>query len=534
MSNKRFVLNKELELAKDTVINEVSKVVCDTMGPNGGYSIINEGFMPYFTKDGVTVANKVAYLDTFMQSICRTFIEPSIESDKEIGDGTTTSIFFTAVFYFLFKEELKKYAKCEEIKNIVNDMIKHVEDNTIYIDDINDPFLYKTALTTSNGDVEITNNILNIFKDCNQYSIENVKIEHGVDYDVIDVYNDLVFPNMKCLIKQDLVLNVHNTFVIGGNISKFDENYQLYKENLYKLNLKSIEEGSQLVLICNSFDDDFLNYIDHINLANKKLVIIPCTIPCTGITAKVLLEDIKMVVDGKSIPDLSVDYSKELEWPSLVKLHLFEDKCYVKEDDITDAHRIILNERLDEIITYYNELDRSMKTGYTGIITRRRICMLLGEVINIKVGGETPSDIEERKARYIDVLGSIKNSLNGGVIPGIGSVLINYFKDLDHPHHKDLLLINKLSALCYSQYTYLNRHDNDSINDIKSLLDYLLEVSFSNIKNPVYVDLSTGKKSDNINDLDVYDVSKSLIFALRKGLSTAINLAKCTSVLSLK
>lgn len=537
----KYVLEKDFHSDMDTIVNDVFVGVCSTMGPNGSYSIVNDGFAPYFTKDGVTVANKLGYRDPVLQSICRTLIEPSIESDKEIGDGTTTSIFFTSIFYKLFNDVFRNYVEMNEIKRKVDDIILYVHNKTINIGDVNSDLLYKTGLTTSNGDREITSNVIGLFNKCSPYSIDNVKVEHGVDTDVINVQNDIIFPGMKTLgmfSGKDVELTQYKCLVIGQNINKFDDNYYEYIGNVKSI-LECIYKDDKsikaLLMIGSSFDDDFVNVIDSINTQGQQYYpkIILATVPSSGSLAKEILYDINMILNGGYVPDLSnvsVDTLFKNKNVSPV-VRVGSSKCYCKLSDLTEEHisgiRCHTNALKDKYINY----PRKLKYGYHGVILRRRICMLIGEVITISVGGETPSDIEERKARYIDVLGSVKHAMIDGIIPGVGSVLVDYYKDVVSKWSDDDKYKLAFTKLCLAQYHYLTSGSVIGEYGTPVTPRILLDRSIP-LEEYVFTNLSNNVSSTNVTDLDVYDVSKSLIFALRKGLSTAINLSKTTTIIT--
>lgn len=84
------------EDARDVIISSVSKiagVVKKTLGPSGRNALVDRGYRdPRITNDGVFIAQNLDLKDPLEQVAGRQLVEVADRTNKEAGDGTTTSI----------------------------------------------------------------------------------------------------------------------------------------------------------------------------------------------------------------------------------------------------------------------------------------------------------------------------------------------------------------------------------------------------------------------------------------------------------
>ncbi|MFN4173676.1 MAG: TCP-1/cpn60 chaperonin family protein, partial [Parachlamydiaceae bacterium] len=73
-------------------VKTLARAVKVTLGPKGRNVVINRGFSPLSTKDGVTVAKEVVLKDKF-ENVGAALVKEVASRTAEIaGDGTTTAI----------------------------------------------------------------------------------------------------------------------------------------------------------------------------------------------------------------------------------------------------------------------------------------------------------------------------------------------------------------------------------------------------------------------------------------------------------
>ena len=142
---------------------------------------------------------------------------------------------------------------------------------------------------------------------------------------------------------------------------------------------------------------------------------------------------------------------------------------------------------------------------------------LTGGRVKIFVGGDVLSDVMERQDRFTDVKEAIKSALEGGIIPGCGSVLLSIGRELRSKYPEDEIAI-KLSDVFSYQYCHLMDVDSTDIYDVDP-------------EGIVYTNLATGEHANNPEELGIYDTAGALSNALRAGHKTASLLINLSGVL---
>ena len=166
-------------------INCTADVVKTTLGTKGRTVLIQEKYGLGFniTKDGVTVANSISFDEEYL-NIGSDFIKNAAKKTvDEAGDGTsTTSILTQSMCNNIFKElELGKNQN-ELIKDLKEDLemvVNYIKDKSKKIENTED--IKNIALVSSNNDLEIANNIKDIYDNTN----------FNVVIDVVESENDL-------------------------------------------------------------------------------------------------------------------------------------------------------------------------------------------------------------------------------------------------------------------------------------------------------------------------------------------------------
>ena len=89
---KEIKYGAEARKALESGVNQLADTVKVTLGPKGRNVVIFDGINPpHVTKDGVTVARSINLDNPFENMGAQMIKEVSINTGKNVGDGTTTS-----------------------------------------------------------------------------------------------------------------------------------------------------------------------------------------------------------------------------------------------------------------------------------------------------------------------------------------------------------------------------------------------------------------------------------------------------------
>lgn len=92
----------------------------------------------------------------------------------------------------------------------------------------------------------------------------------------------------------------------------------------------------------------------------------------------------------------------------------------------------------ERITLLENKLEKE-ESEYEKEKLRERISKLRAGVGSIKVGGNTPMEIKNRKAKIDDAVYSVKSALKGGIVPGGGVMLLQASQILSNEGGEDIL-----------------------------------------------------------------------------------------------
>lgn len=511
-----FTNAKDTRSIIDEVVENAFESVCSTMGPNGRYVVINQLNKPRVTKDGVSVARALDFNETRKNLIANIIMEPSIKTDVEVGDGTTTTVFMTYKLYNAFKDKMTfrnlRYldAQINKVVEAITALIKVVK--------VDDPEFRKMLLTSSNYEEEIVDKVLEIY---NEHKFPNIRLAKAPNLPADEVKftreiafdgnygHELYVPQNKNgthLAKP----GKYAVVIIDSGIQQFNSDHFAL---LSQVNVESI------ILMARNFDP---LAVAGINAENQRLrqsnpdsnvKVIPYKLNAGGSLGSASVADLGKLLD--TIPLQQFDMIQ----PDLVKI-LDVDLmltpgflAVTKDDDLVQQRAEPLLETLDERYEGFSIMDRQQPVG---LEVARRIGRLRANNVTINVSGVTVSDAEERYYRYEDVMKAAKTGLQFGVIPGIGYgyLMARQMLENDKPAQSDEEL-NQLHELLMnvltSQYEHLTGHKYDGSGSV------------------CYVDLVTGEETVVPNN--VYDNAAATLTALKGAWATAKTLGKISNVM---
>lgn len=145
-------------------VKTLYRAVSCTLGPKGRNVILQEGYYPHVTKDGVSIAKSVVLKDRFMNMGCELVKNASIKTCEDAGDGTTTSVVLANALINSGIKYLKEGHNPNDLNKGIDFAVKHVVD---YIKstalDVNDERIRQIATISANNDEEIGNLVADAF-----------------------------------------------------------------------------------------------------------------------------------------------------------------------------------------------------------------------------------------------------------------------------------------------------------------------------------------------------------------------------------
>lgn len=526
---------KETTQIIDEVVDLVREAVVSTMGPNGKLAFIKSGVSTKTTKDGVTVARSIKFSDERYEMVNRVITEPAIKTDRECGDGTTTTIQLTAALYEVFKK-FPSFMENTKAEKLILAIIKKLQEQAITVD-VNDPRLYMMALTSANQDELLAKTVIDIYKESGNRFPECELKEHYGTGDKIERIEgrrlDMTYSNPwfgKNHMGGELKLTNYGVVVIDNRLTALDfENLCDTLDSAIKPKGKAIYP---LVLVCRGVEQDVVSQLQKYAAANNHLTRdrVPCVIAVStnmgGSVGTSQMQDLAVMINAPMLSDVMDLSSTEItmDHPTLIL-----GSSYSKVIELDDDDNKRIEEQAKTIERSIAEYSFTERYSLRARFNEKRIRTLRGEMVTIHVGGETNSEVKERIDRYEDVVKAIKSGLVNGVLPGCGVSIIKatlaVIKETEKTELNIALLKAIFKAACspYVQLmTGIRPFDLDSL-FTKAIANE--EYSF-----PIVINLATGDEG-NPEDIGIFDTAYATITALKGGLQTSKILASTQSLI---
>ncbi len=406
-------------------VTELEETVISTLGPKGGTVIIDNGTgHPICTKDGITVARSISFSDKYKNIGASLLKDASARTNKEAGDGTTTTVLLTAELIKAGIDLINLGVESSDIKVAFNqakdDIINSVSDYVAYIENADD--IEHVATISANNDNEIGKVIREAFEgigDDGTISIldsfngkTSVKFKQG--YELNSGYYSSLYANTK-----------------EGTYENKDVRVLLSKDPIDSLEMITpvLEYATQTknpIAIVTPFVGDDVNGILLENVKNK---ILDCVvIPAQGSSKQAIensLEDLAILLDQKVFSKTDKDLFQPKTFLGKIGLlkvskrsSSFIDPPEGNEEKIVE-YTEALKAKLEEVL----DSEESAMTEFEIGTVKERVARLTGGIATIYVGANSEIEMKEKKDRYEDAINAVRASLDKGILAGGGSTL---------------------------------------------------------------------------------------------------------------
>lgn len=506
----------------DTVFN----IVVSTLGPDGKVVVIQQGTAVKSTKDGATVARSLEFADLHQDKINQIMAEAARKTELECGDGTTTTIFLTKLYYDLFRS-YPGFVNRRFIERMTNQIIAELRSKTITLT-ADDRRLREVALITANQDASITDTALEIYRD---YTNPVIELKEGVEL------ADRVAKQNGQLLRMAMADAVFSQNGNGSATSFKDVMFVVINTNFTDMRtdyLKQLAEACEPIstkypdatigLVVNQASTMFTGAVAALNahIKNQKLKsrYVVFSTNLGGKLGGLVMGDLATVLNAPFVNELADIKNHDLN-VCTETIFATLDSSIIQNVTPETADRI--SNRVKDIRDTLQDMHQGDRYSTIGRATERRINELTGQIVTVYVGGETASDIKERKDRFEDVSLAIRSALDNGILPGCGIALreaaIAAAKECasDETFPRDI--IKDIVALCFQQWKYLTKAEIDA------------SVSYRDLAEDRQItDLASGRVGTP-EELGIYDTAYASITALKGGVTTAKILANTSAII---
>ena len=428
-------MERKIEFGKQARINlvrgidKLADAVVSTLGPNGRNVVIFRGIgeAPQSTKDGVTVAKSIILDDPSEELGVLLLKQAAINTANKAGDGTTTSTLLAREIIKAGLSSLDNGENAVKIKREIDDAVKTVVNNlrNNISEDISDENqLEQIASISANNDLETGKLIAS--------AIEKVGLE-GVVHIEESKTGDTYLETVEGMqfdrgYKSPYFVTDNNSMssvLENPAILILDTRLNTVKELLPILEAVSAQ-GKSLLIIAEDIDNEALATLI-VNKMRGTINVCAVKAPDFGDRRKLILEDIAITTGGQVFSKEKGMKLDRFDWAwfgSARKATITKDQTTIV-DGKGDVERI--TSRIEELQA---QLEKST-TPYETEQLQNRLAKFVGGVAIIHVGGNTETEMLEKKDRVDDALHATKAAIAEGILPGGGVALLVASQGLD-------------------------------------------------------------------------------------------------------
>jgi chaperonin GroEL len=404
-----------------TGIDKLANAVTSTLGPNGRNVVIaNQGGYPQSTKDGVTVAKSISLEDPIEELGVQMVKQAAIKTADGAGDGTTTS---TLLAQNMVKEgltSLNNGVNAVTIKREIDAAVKDVVTELrkgISQDISSEDQLEQVATISANNDPEVGKLIATAMQKVGREGV--VYIEESKSGDTyLETVEGMQFDRGY---KSHFFVTDNNTMTCTLDnplILIADKKFTAIKELLPLLEAVS-SQGKPLFIIAEDIEGEALATLI-VNKMRGTIKVAAVKAPDFGDRRKLILEDIALLTGGEVF---STDKG--------MKLDRFDSKWFgearvvtVTKDQTTIIDGKGQPERIETRIEELQQQIEKANSPFEKEKLQERLAKFIGGVAIIHVGGNTETEVKEKKDRVDDALQATKAAIEEGIVPGGGAALI--------------------------------------------------------------------------------------------------------------
>ena len=434
MSKQVIVIGSEARERLVNGINTLADAVTSTLGPNGRNVVYTDGQSVFSTKDGVTVAKNINYLEDPIEELGIKMIkQAAIKTADNAGDGTTTSTLLAQSMVNAGLNHLNNGSNAVEIKRGIDRAVKQLVESLrkeLKEDISSEEQLEQVATISANNDPEIGKLIAEAMKKVGREGVVHVE-ESKTGETYLETVEGMQFERGY---KSPYMVTDNNSMTAILNdvyVLIIDKKVSQVKELLPVLESIS-QQNKSILVIAEDIEGEALAALI-VNKARGILKSAAVKAPDFGDRRKLILEDIAILTGGQVI-------SSEKG----MKLEKFDSSWLGQARSVTISKdtTTIVDGKGDEtkIEARINELMEQIelaKTPFEKEKLQERLAKFVGGISIVHVGGNTETEVKERKDRFDDALHATKAAIEEGIVPGGGVALL---------HMRDLIEVNYIGS----------------------------------------------------------------------------------------
>jgi chaperonin GroEL len=420
--NKKLLFGQEAREKIKEGVNILADAVSSTLGPKGQNVIFEESSFPTITKDGVTVAQQVFLKDKFQNMGNMTAREAAENTNREAGDGTTTTI---VLLREIFNEGYKATVSGMNpillkrgMDSCLEEVLKGLEIKEITTDKEKE----QVAIISANNDFKMGKMIAEVVKNVGKDGIVTVSTSNSLRTEVEYIqgtklhsgYESHLFMNdarsLSAISDNPEIIITTEKITMSAQIMPIIE--------------KCLSAGKRnMILLADGIEGQALVFLVQ-NYLQGKFTCVPVKVPSFGGYQRDLLYDLAALTEATV---LGQSDAKTIEQGDLTDLGNAEKVIVSKNETIISGADGDIKDRIKEI----KALLEVEKDVFSKEKLKERLGRLMGKIANIKVGGASDAEQNEMRYRIEDAVNATRSAIEEGIVEGGGVSLLRIYNKLE-------------------------------------------------------------------------------------------------------
>lgn len=407
-------------------IDKLADAVVSTLGPNGRNVVYMKEGQVYSTKDGVTVAKEIEKLEDPIEDLGINMIkQAAMKTADNAGDGTTTSTLLAREIVKQGLQRLNDGANAVEIKRGIDSgvevVLRNLKKNSEKI--TSEEQLEQIATISSNNDPTIGKLISTAIEKVGREGVVHIE-ESRTGETYLETVEGMQFD--RGFKSPYFVTNNSTMASVLSDVYVLIADYRFTSVKELLPILEGVSQANKsLLVIAEDIDGEALSTLV-VNKMRGTLKVCAVRAPEFGDRRKLLLEDIAVLTGGTVFDkDKGMKLDKfNWEWFGEARTVTVTKDTTTIVDGKGDETKI--QTRAEELEA---QIDKST-TPYEMEKLQERLAKFIGGVAIVHVGGNTETEMKEKKDRVDDALQATKAALIDGIVPGGGVALLYAREDI--------------------------------------------------------------------------------------------------------
>ena len=401
-------------------IDQMADAVVSTLGPNGRNVVISKpNQTPQSTKDGVTVAKNISLKDPTEELGVQMLKQAAIKTADNAGDGTTTSTLLAREMVKEGLSALDKGSNAVDIKRGIDAAVEQIVKQLRSInEDVSSPEqLEQIATISANNDSTVGKLISRAMEKVGREGVVHIE-ESKTGETYLETVEGMQFNRG---FKSPYFVTNNNTMTSTLNdcyVLIADHTFTSVKELLPILESVS-NTNKSLLIIAKDVDNEALATLI-VNKMRGTLKVCAVKAPEFGDRQKLVLDDIAVLTGGQvfskekgmKLDKFSWEWFGEARVATITK-----EKTTIVDGKGNEKS---INNRVEELATQIE----NAQTPFEMESLQDRMAKFVGGVAIVHVGGNTETEMNEKKDRVDDALNATKAAIEEGILPGGGVALL--------------------------------------------------------------------------------------------------------------